>query len=318
MDAEEAGRRQRAQAIAAFVIAKDSMKPDDVPIDVLGGMTNRNYLVRINGGAYVVRIPGEGTDEYMDRNADELAGRITSDLGVNVPRIYYDLKTGVQITRYIEGGTTMNADLFRDPGAIQRAAKSFHKLHTSGQKFASRFDEKVVAQEYIDILKSKDAHLPEGYDRVQAEADRIRDALAASCGELVACHNDPAPENLVDAGDRMYILDWEFGGNNDPFWDLADLAVETNFSEAQDRLLLEAYLGREPKQSEYGRIVLQKSMVFLLWTLWGVLQDVNKNPRPAYHFASYWDYAMDRFTRCQQIMNAGNFRDLVDVVRKGD
>ncbi|MFT3731923.1 MAG: choline/ethanolamine kinase family protein [Hyphomicrobium sp.] len=318
MDVQEAERQQRARSIAASVIANGEIAPEDVAIQSLGGMTNRNYRVTLSGQSYVVRIPGEGTDEYMDRTGDELAGRITSDLGVNAPRLYYDLKSGVQITKFIENGKTMNSDLFKDPGAIARAAKSFHKLHTSGQKFANRFDEKVIAQEYIDILKSKNARVPEGYERVQKEADGIREALAASCGELVACHNDPAPENLVDTGDRMYILDWEFGGNNDPFWDLADLAVETNFSEEQDRQLLEAYLGRPPKQSEYGRIVLQKSMVFLLWTLWGLLQEANKNPRPAYHFASYWDYAMDRFTRCQKIMNADNFRDLVDVVRKGD
>ena len=63
--------------------------------------------------------------------------------------------------------------------------------------------------------------------------------------------------------------------------------------------------------------VLLKSTAFLLWTLWGVLQVANNNPRPAYHFESFWDYAMDRFTRCQQIMNADNFGKLVEAVRKG-
>ncbi len=317
MEPEEAARQQRAREIAATIVTGGSVRPAEVGIDPLGGMTNRNYRVTVGDTRYVVRIPGEGTEEYVDRKADEQATRITSNLGVNAPLVFYDASTGVQITRFIENGVTMSTSVFADPGSVRRAALSFRKLHTSGAKFRNRFDDKAIAHSYIELLTKKNAPLPDGYDRVQREAETIRSALAQSCGELVACHNDPAPENLIDTGERVYILDWEFGGNNDPFWDLADLAVETNFTEEQDRLLLETYLGREPKLSEYGRMVLQKSMVFLLWTLWGVLQEANKNPRPAYHFRSFWDYAMDRFVRCQQIMNTNNFGTLVDAVRKG-
>lgn len=318
MDVQEIARQKRAREIAASVISGGSVKADDVAISPLGGMTNRNYCVTVADTQYVVRIPGEGTEEYVDRKADEQASRLTSDLGVNAPLVYYDAATGVQITKFIADGVTMNAAVFADLGAVRRAALSFRKLHTSGARFRNRFDEKEIAQSYLDLLAKKSSPLPEGYDRVQREAETIRAALAKSRGEFVACHNDPAPENLIDTGQRVYILDWEFGGNNDAYWDLADVAVETGFSEEQDRVLLEAYLGREPRLSEYGRIVLYKSLVFLLWTLWGVLQEANKNPRPAYHFKSYWDYAMDRFTRCQQIMNADNFGKLLDAVNKGD
>jgi thiamine kinase-like enzyme len=278
-------------------------------------MTNRNYLANALGKRFVVRIPGEGTEEYIDRKADEEAGRLTSDIGVNAPVVYYDPKTGTQITRFIEGCVTMSAEVFKDPGAVRRAAASFRKLHTSGRKLKNDFNEKAVAQEYLDVLKARNAQLPDGYEKVQKQADLIRDVLRATAQETVPCHNDPAPENLVDTGERVYILDWEFAGNNDPFWDLADLSVETAFTEEQDRILLEAYLGRPPRESEYGRIVLYKSLAFLLWTLWGVLQHVNANPRPAYHFASYWDYAMDRFTKCQAIMNSDRFAALLEAVR---
>jgi len=209
----------------------------------------------------------------------------------------------------------MSAEVFKDSGAVRRAAISFRKLHTSGRKLKNDFNEKAVAQDYLDVLKARNAQLPEGYEKVQRQAEAIREVLRATAQEAVPCHNDPAPENLVDTGERVYILDWEFAGNNDPFWDLADLSVETGFSEEQDRILLEAYLGRPPRESEYGRIVLYKSLAFLLWTLWGVLQHVNDNPRPAYHFVSYWDYAMDRFTKCQAIMNSDRFVTLLEAVR---
>jgi len=313
MDMKEVERQRRAREVAAQVIGGGKVDPKTLSIEPLAGMTNRNYRVTVEGADYVVRIPGEGTEEYVDRRSDEQAARITSDLGVNAPLIHYD--GGIQITRFIENGRAMSAELFKDLAAVRRAAVSFKTLHSSGQAFLNRFDEREVAREYLEILRQKNARLPDGYDRVQREADTIREALAASGGGLVSCHNDPAPENLVDTGERVYILDWEFAGNNDPYWDLADLSVETAFSEEQDHILLEAYLGRPPSKADYGRIVLQKSLAFLLWTLWGLLQEANRNPRPAYHFASYWDYAMDRFTRCQQIMNADDFPGLLEAVR---
>lgn len=314
-DRTEIERQRRAQAVAAEFAYGGAVEAQEVAVEALAGMTNRNYLANALGKRFVVRIPGEGTEEYIDRKADEEAGRLTSDIGVNAPVVYYDPKTGTQITRFIEGCVTMSAEVFKDPGAVRRAAISFRKLHTSGRKLKNDFNEKTVAQEYLDVLKARNAQLPDGYEKVQKQADLIRDVLRATAQETVPCHNDPAPENLVDTGERVYILDWEFAGNNDPFWDLADLSVETAFTEEQDRILLEAYLGRPPRESEYGRIVLYKSLAFLLWTLWGVLQHVNANPRPAYHFASYWDYAMDRFTKCQAIMNSDRFAALLEAVR---
>lgn len=249
--------------------------PADVEVQALAGMTNRNYLADALGKRFVVRIPGEGTEEYIDRKADEEAGKLTSDIGVNAPVVHYDPKTGTQITEFIEGSVTMSSEVFQEPGAVRRAAIAFRKLHTCGKKLKNDFNEKAVAQDYLDVLKAKSARMPEGYDRVQAQAEAIRVVLRATALEPVPCHNDPAPENLVDTGARVYILDWEFAGNNDPFWDLADLSVETGFSEKQDHLFLEAYLGRLPKKCS-GRVILYKSLAFLLWTLWGALQEADR------------------------------------------
>lgn len=313
MDTEERERQQQVREVSAAIMGEGKVDPNSLNVEPLAGMTNRNYLVGVNGTRYVVRIPGLSTEEYVDRKADEQAARMTSDAGISVHLVHYD--NGIQITEYVENSVPLDADILKDPKAIERAAVAFHQLHNCGHEFLNRFDEKIVAQEYLDVLKGKNADLPEGYDRVQKEADVIREALAANRGKLSPCHNDPAPENIVDTGERAYILDWEFGGNNDPYWDLADFSVEADFTEEQDRIMLNAYLGREPNDADYGRIVLQKSLAFLLWTLWGVLQEVNQNPRPAYHFASYWDYAMDRFTRCQEIMNADSFGRLMDAVK---
>lgn len=316
IDLEERDRQIRARDLASRHIFETHVDTSTIEIEPLAGMTNRNYLVTANGQRFVVRIPGAGTEDYIDRKADEEAGRLTSSLGVNAPLVWYDPATGAQITRFVEGAVPMSPEILRDPRAVAEAALAFRTLHTCGKKLRNDFNEKTVAQEYLDLLSARDARMPEGYAKVQEEAEVIRSAVRASALELVPCHNDPAPENLVYTGSRAYILDWEFAGNNDPFWDIADLSVEAGFTEAQDRQFLEAYLGRLPTDGEYGRVMCYKALAFLLWTLWGCLQEANKNPRPAYQFKSYWDYAMDRFTRCQAIMRAPDFPALLAAVRR--
>lgn len=317
-DPEEEERQQRARQIAAMKIFDQPLDPATLGIEPLAGMTNRNYLVSAAGKRYVVRIPGAGTEEYIDRKADEEAGRLTSEIGVNAPLIWYDPATGAQVTRFIDGAEPMSPAIFAAPKAVEQAALAFRKLHGCGRKLKNDFDEKQIAQDYLDVLTARAARLPEGYDKVQAQAETIREALRATARPKVPCHNDPAPENLVYTGERAYILDWEFAGNNDPYWDIADLSVETGFTEEQDRHFLKVYLDRDPTDADYGRVVCYKALAFLLWTLWGCLQEANRNPRPAYHFASYWDYAMDRFTRCQAIMNAPEFPALLRAVRGQD
>lgn len=313
MDADELMRQGRARRVLAEVLGLD-VDPGSLPLLPMDGMTNRNYKITVGAADYVVRIPGEGTEDYVDRKADEQAARITSEVGVNAPLVHYDSAAGIQITRFIDGCRTLRTPgALDDPESLRRAARAFHRLHTCGRVFLNRFDEKVVAAGYMDVLRQKGARLPDGYERVQRDAESIRAALAGA--PLAPCHNDPAPENLVDTGSRVYILDWEFGGNNDPFWDLGDFSVESDLTPAQDAIFLEAYLGRAPRPHESGRMKVWKSLVFLLWTLWGLLQEVNRNPRPAYHFASYRDYAMDRFTRCQSIMTAPDFATLLAAVR---
>jgi thiamine kinase-like enzyme len=287
-------------------------------IEQIGGLTNQNFKIAIDSGTYVLRIPGKGTEEYFDRKADEQAGRICSEEGVGAELAYYDVAKGIQVTRFVEGSVPMSTELLKqDHDMIRRAARAFRLLHTCGRPFLLRFDNFEKMEEYAAILRKYNADLPEGYTEAQKEAEVVREALAANPPPLAPCHNDPAPENLVDTGTRAYILDWEFGGNNDPIWDLGDFAVESAFDDEQDRILLDAYYDGDVPDAMRSRLVLQKAMVFLLWTLYGVMQVVYKNPTAAYHFPNWWGYAMDRFTRCQEIMNGPDFERHLEAVRKG-
>jgi thiamine kinase-like enzyme len=166
-----------------------------------------------------------------------------------------------------------------------------------------------MIDDYLKILSTEDVALPSGYHEVVREAGTVRAALAARPYPVTACHCDPLCENFLDTGDRMWIVDWEYSGMNDPMWDLGDLSVEGGFDEAQDMEMLQAYFSGPPSARDHGRMVIYKAMCDLLWTLWGLIQLTNKNP--ADDFRAYAD---GRFARCKALMASPDFaRRVADV-----
>jgi thiamine kinase-like enzyme len=144
--------------------------------------------------------------------------------------------------------------------------------------------------------------LPEGYHAVVREAASVRAALARNPAPLAPCHCDPLCENFLDTGTRMWIVDWEYSGMNDPMWDLGDLSVEAQFGPDQDEEMLTAYFGGPPQPEDRARMVIYKAMCDLLWTLWGLIQLANDNP--ADDFRAYAD---GRFARCRALMATDGF-----------
>src|SRR3954462_13680591 len=268
----------------------------------LAGLTNVNYQVTAGDQRYVLRIPGEGTSEYINRRDEEVAARSAAAAGVNADVIFFDASDGLMVTRFIDGAATMDAEQFQDLGAVARAGRAFHQLHTTAQPFATDFSLFPMIDEYKALLASKGATLPDGYDDVQRQSSVIRTALEAAPAPLAPCHCDPLCENFLDTGDRMFIIDYEYAGNNDPMWDLGDLSVEGQFTAAQDEALLRAYFGHEPPRDQRGRMVAYKALCDLLWTLWGVIQHVNENP-----VDDFWAYALGRFERCKALMSSEGF-----------
>lgn len=268
----------------------------------LAGLTNLNYRI----GDFVLRLPGEGTSEYIDRATEEVAARSAAAAGVNAEVLHFDPTDGLMVTRFVEGAATMSAERFRDLGAVARAGRAFRRLHTTAAPFATDFVLFPMIDEYKSLLAAKNATLPDGYDEVQAQAAAARAALEAHPAPLAPCHCDPLCENFLDTGETMYVIDYEYAGNNDPMWDLGDLSVEGLFGPEQDAALLDAYFDGDVPSEQASRMVIHKAMCDLLWTLWGVIQHVNENP-----VDDFWAYATGRFERCQALMATAEFRDAV-------
>lgn len=273
----------------------------------LGGLTNLVWRV----GPYCLRIPGKGTEEYINRANEGVAAREAAKAGVSPEVLHFDPETGIMVTRFIEGTVTMSPILFASrKGAAARAGRAFRKLHDSGAMFPFRFELFAMIDGYLRILATRDVELPPGYHDVVAEAGAVRAALASRPLPLAACHCDPLCENFLDTGETMWIVDWEYSGMNDPMWDLGDLSVEGGFDPAHDEEMLRAYFGGEPHPRDRGRMVIYKAMCDLLWTLWGLIQLANNNP--ADDFRAYAD---GRFARCRALMGTAEFSRHLTAVR---
>lgn len=281
----------------------DTLDIQALDIQRLGGLTNQVYRIADDSHTWLLRVAGEGTDEYIDRSVEEHNARVAADVGVSASVYYFDRKTGLMLANYLDGCETMSASKFNErAGAPARAGRVMKKLHSSGQRFQFRFELFSMIDEYLKTLESLDVELPRGYHDVVKEAEPIQNALEKQSIVLAPCHCDPLAENFLDDGKRMWMVDWEYSGMNDPLWDLGDLSVEAGFTDEQDLEMLNAYFDGNLSPSDHGRMVIYKAMADLLWTLWGLIQHGNKNPAD-----DFWAYATGRFERCQRLMAKESF-----------
>lgn len=265
----------------------------------LGGLTNRVYRL----GSTVLRLPGLGTEAYIDRRNEAEAAHAAAAAGVSPPVLHVEPDTGLMITRFLPGTTTMTPEAFKTrPGAPARAGEVFARLHNSGARFPARFELFAMIDDYLGLLAKTNTALPSGYAEVLAEAEAVRKALSSVPLPLAPCHCDPLCENFLDTGTQMWVVDWEYSGMNDPMWDLGDLSVEAEFDEAQDWEMLRAYFKGEPASRDHGRMMIYKAMCDLLWTLWGLIQVANGNPAD-----DFQAYAEGRFARCKALMGSADF-----------
>ncbi|OYX45031.1 MAG: LPS biosynthesis choline kinase [Rhodobacterales bacterium 32-67-9] len=305
--------REEVFAVLRNVAGFEGVGAADAAIARLGGLTNRVYLVEARGRAVVVRIPGEGTESYIDRAVEIHNARAAERAGVSPGILWADPTSGVLVAEAIRNVETMTPANFRSrAGSPCRAGEALARLHKSGETFRFRFELFAMIAEYLKVLSTKDVALPDGYHDVVAAAGPVGEALEVHPAPLAPCHCDPLCENFLDTGDRMWIVDWEYSGMNDPMWDLGDLSVEAGMDAAQEEELLRGYFGRAPTAAEQGRVVIYKAMCDLLWTLWGLIQLADGNP--ADDFRAYAD---GRFARCRALMNDPAFAGHVAAVRAG-
>lgn len=254
----------------------------------LGGMTNRTYHVQIRDKNYLFRLPGIGTESLINRAHEKKSTELASQLGIDTALIYFDAVSGQKVSVYVDHPETLNANRMRETKIITKVADVLRTLHQSSVNTGVPFELPEMIQKYESIILSNGVAFLEAYDEVRR---LVFDCLSAQEDiEKVSSHNDPLCENWVLSDEKLYLVDWEYAGMNDPMWDLADVSIEANYSMRHDAELLSKYFNHQPSEEETERFVVNKIYIDFLWSLWGLT-------RERYDGASMRRYAEERYSR---------------------
>ncbi len=266
-------------------------------ISRMGGLTNHTYKVVMPDGAeYVVRIPGEGTEELIVRSDEKKSTSLACELGVDAEMLYFG-DDGSKVTKYIPDAVTMSQELLHEPHHIEQVAEIFKKMHNCGVDTGVPFEVFEMAEGYEKIILDKNVPMFSDYAEKKAEIMKIKNEIDNSVDiKKVPCHNDSLCENWVEGNGRMYLIDWEYAGMNDGMWDLADVSIEAVFDEECDMYLLNAYLGHEPSAIDKKHFLANKIYVDYLWTLWA-------KARVPYDGQPMEDWAQERYARLKGFLD---------------
>lgn len=267
-------------------------------IERMGGLTNHTYHVWLpNGEEYVVRIPGEGTEELIVRKDERISTELACRLDIDAKLLFFG-EDGSKVTEYIKNAETMSAETMNKAENIQLASNIFKKLHTSGVDTGVPFEVFDMAAGYEKIINDYKVSMYEDYQLVKQQVMGIKKEIDTSCDTTrVPCHNDSLCENWVVGNGRMYLIDWEYAGMNDGMWDLADISIEASYDHEHDMLLLKSYFGAEPDNKTWKHFLANKIYVDYLWTLWA-------KTRVPFDGQSMEDWATERYERLKGNIDA--------------
>lgn len=240
-------------------------------IERLGGLTNFNYKVVTDIGSYVFRFPGIGTDKLISRADEKIFVELADKIEIDANNLYFDPVRGTKISRHIDDAITLNSDTIKSRDNLDSIAALFRRLHDCKQTVPVRFDVFKKIAEYESLLTGAAYKVPWfDYEEIRKEVFRLESSYDKDDLSLSFCHNDPLCENFILGSDRMYLVDWEYAGMNDPYWDIADVFIEGEFTESDEQYFLQQYLGRIPESREMKRVLLNKILLDFLWSLWGL------------------------------------------------
>ncbi|MBA2359943.1 MAG: phosphotransferase family protein [Actinobacteria bacterium] len=231
-----------------------------------GGITNHNFLVDCESERFVLRIAGTNTELLgIDRNAEHAAAVSVADLGVG-PEVV-DFVEGSLVTRFVEG-QPVPVEEMRRPEVLRETADLLRRVH-DGPAFPARFDAFRVVEAYHDTAAAHGVRVPDAYRKAKAKADRIEQELGHRAEH--PCHNDLLNANFIRSPDGIRIVDWEYAGIGDRFFDLANFSVNHELPEEQSDVLLGAYFG-ELRDQDREHLRAMRFMSDFREAMWGVVQ----------------------------------------------
>jgi thiamine kinase-like enzyme len=237
-----------------------------------GGITNRNYLITPADGddRYVVRLAGNDTHLLgISREVEHAATVAAAGVGVGPQVVAFIRPEGYLVTRFIEG-SAVSAEQMHDQGTLARIVDSLRRVH-GGPAIPGLFVPFRIVEAYRALAASRGVLIPEEWEAAHEASRKIERALLETPGELLPCHNDLLNANFLDDGKRIRIVDWEYAGMGDPFFDLANFSVNNELDDEEDEYLLGLYDGMV-RVSRLARLQLMRVVSDFREAMWGVLQ----------------------------------------------
>jgi thiamine kinase-like enzyme len=261
-------------------------------IEVLGGgITNRNFKVSVDGDTYVLRIGGKDTELLgIDRRAEHEASLAAAAVGVGPEVVAFIEPEGFLVTRYIEGDVVV-PEAMREPEPLRRVAQALRAVH-AGPPIPARFDSFRVVEAYAATAAAHGIPVPPAFERAQGTAAAIERARGPVPER--PCHNDLLTANFIDDGSRIRIVDWEYAGMGDVYFDLANFAANNGLPAQETTELLRAYFGMVTAEHE-RMLTLMRFMSDFREAMWGVVQQALSDLE--FDFRSYASRHFERLER---------------------
>ncbi|HEX9837697.1 MAG TPA: choline/ethanolamine kinase family protein [Anaerolineales bacterium] len=299
-------------ALIEEVVEKiDDWKGKNVSVYALsGGLTNTNFKVEVAGKPYFVRVPGESTELLaIDRNNEYHNTKAASEAGVGPQVLYHLPEYSVMVLEFLQG-KTMSKESLNEPGMPTRMAQAIKQLH-AGPRFFSDFNMFRLTEYYLNICRDRNIHTPEGYlDRMPTVAE-IEKAMSVNPLPTVPCNNDLLAENYLDDGKQLWLIDYEYSGNNDPCFELGNTCQEMQFNDKQISEICAAYFG-SATPDKIARMKLNMIMSDVGWGLWAAIQ-----AKISTIDFDFWGWAEERWGRAVEKMDSAEFPVwLKDVTEK--
>jgi thiamine kinase-like enzyme len=297
----------------AFLERIDVLRGRPCQVDPLpGGLTNRNYRVTTPDGSYVLRHSNPSTADELavDRRAEYENSVRAAATGVGAPVVDFLPDDGILVLGFLDGDSLTDERLQR-PGILPRVAEACRRLH-AGEPFVNHFDMFEVQADYLGRVRRRGFRLPPGYLDHAGTVGRIRDALGVRPVAARPCNNDLLAANFIDDGRNVFIIDYEYSGNNDPYFELGNIWSECHLTLDQLEELVGAYDGT-PSRSHLARARLWGLMSQYGWTLWASIQDATS----PIDFG-FWSWGMEKYERAEATFAGPDLERLLSDVARAD
>jgi thiamine kinase-like enzyme len=279
--------------------------------ELSGGLTNRNVKITTPDAVYVARCCDMGSNFLgIDREREFFNTKAAAEAGVGAQVIDYRPDLGILLLSYLDGQTLTNAD-FQRPEIIAKAAAAVRALH-AGPRFRGRFDMFERQPAYLKTVLDNGFRLPGDYLDYADVFTEIGKVLTAADQTTVPCNNDLLAGNFIEDGDKMWLIDYEYSGNNDPCFELGNTWAECRLSTEQLDEFVTAYHGRRLRH-KIARAHLQGIVGKYGWTLWGCIQ----NGSSTIDF-DFWEWAMERYEGAVAAFKGPDLPRLLDDVQAAD